>query len=201
MKIHLIAHSIGSYIALQLLKKDDINARIRQSCLLFPTFEYMAATPSGQTYINTLQYFFTPLYFAAKLLNGLPRFFRDFCVRVVFWIRSFPLAFVDATLLLIQPKILSKIVCLADCEMDDVLEPDYAIIRENVDRLRFIYSKTDGWTPATYFDRLKSYVPNVKAHITDRFVHTFTMQENYGDMAICLATWFQSPEDFPEDRL
>lgn len=193
VKIHLICHSIGSYVALKLFKIDSIRDRIIQCCLLFPTFEFMAASPSGQTYINTLQYFFQLLFFGAKLLDLFPRYLRAFLVRIVFWIRGIPEQFIDATLNLIRPKSLSKIVCMADTEMEDVLEPDYATIKENVDRLQFIYSKSDGWTPATYYDRLKSYIPNAKAVMTDHFEHTFTLKENYGEMAQFLVAWINAP--------
>lgn len=201
VKITLIVHSIGSYIALQLFKVDDINERIQQCCLLFPTFEYMAATPSGKTYINILQFFFKPLHYGAMLLNLFPRFFRVFCVRIAFLIRRIPAQFVDEALLIIRPSILSKIVFMADCEMDDVLEPDYATIEKNKARLRFVYGATDGWTPVSYCERLRAHIPNVAAHLSDRFDHTFTLQTNYAEMAECLASWVQSPDNFLVEKL
>lgn len=41
VKIHLIGHSIGAYMALQLLKIDDISKQIQHCYALFPTIEYM----------------------------------------------------------------------------------------------------------------------------------------------------------------
>lgn len=201
VKITLIAHSIGSYIALRLFKIDDINQRIRQCCLLFPTFEYMASAPNGKIYMNTLQFYFKILYYGAKLLDLFPRFLRAFCVQVVLWMRNIPSAFTDVTLMLVRPSVLSKIVFMADGEMDDVLEPDYTTIEQNKSRLRFIYSTTDGWTPATYYHRLKAQVPDVKAHLTDRFEHTFTLKSSYIELADCLAPWVLSSQAFPEERL
>lgn len=201
VKITLIAHSIGSYIALKLFKINDINQRIQQCCLLFPTFEYMAAAPNGKIYINTLQFYFKLSYYGAKLLDLFPLFFRAFCVRVVLWIRNIPSAFVDVTLMLVRPSVLSKIVFMADGEMDDVLEPDYTTIAQNKSRLRFIYSTSDGWTPATYYQRLKAQIPDIKAHLTDRFEHTFTLKSSYIELADCLAPWILSSQAFPEERL
>lgn len=41
VKIHLVGHSIGAYISLQLFEFDDISERIHHCYLLFPTLEYM----------------------------------------------------------------------------------------------------------------------------------------------------------------
>lgn len=41
VKIHLVGHSIGSYISMELLKTPDINDQIQHCYLLFPTIEYM----------------------------------------------------------------------------------------------------------------------------------------------------------------
>lgn len=201
IKITLIAHSIGSYIALKLFKIDDINNRIKQCCLLFPTIEYMAATPNGKTYRNTLQFFFKPLYYGATLLSKLPRSFRAICVRITFFFFSIPKVYLDEGLILVRPRVLSKIVFLADCELEEVLEADYTTIEKNKERLRIIYSSSDGWTPATYHQRLCARIPDIKAHMADRFDHTFTLKSNYSELAKCLVPWIQSPQDFPVEKL
>lgn len=197
----MIAHSIGSYIALRLFQLDDINERIQQCCLLFPTFEYMAATPSGKTYKNIVHDYFKPLYYGAVFLDQLPRAIKSVFVHIAFLVWGLPTDHVKNAMTLTQPKILSKVVFLADCEMDEVLEPDYATIEKNKDRLRFIYSTDDGWTPTTYYDRLCAGVPGVKAHLTNRFFHTFTLEPNYSELAECLEPWLQSPNDFPVEKL
>lgn len=190
MKIHLIGHSIGGYISLELLKIDDISKRIHHCYLLFPTFEYMADSMNGKLYINILQKYFKLMYYGAKFIDLLPEFLRIVGIRIVYWFRSIPFEYTDVTLTLIRPDVLSKIMFMADDEMKYVLEADYNTIEENKNRLTFFYSFTDGWTPVTYYERLISRIPNVNAQITDKFDHAFTLKTSH-NMAALLSQWIQ----------
>lgn len=51
-QLHLIGHSIGAWMVLNLLKNNDINKRVRKCYLLFPTVEYIADTPNGRFFIH-----------------------------------------------------------------------------------------------------------------------------------------------------
>lgn len=46
--LHLIGHSIGAWMVLNLLKDNDVEKRIQRCYLLFPTIEYMAETRNGR---------------------------------------------------------------------------------------------------------------------------------------------------------
>lgn len=90
----------------------------------------------------------------------------------------------------IRPSVISKIVCMADDEMDKVNAPDYGLIEKNKHRLTFFYSTTDGWTPITYYERLIEKIPNVNAQVSDKFDHAFVLRTSY-DMGALLAKWIQ----------
>lgn len=47
-KLHLVGHSIGCWMILQLLKNEDFAKRVVKCYLLFPTIERMAETPNGR---------------------------------------------------------------------------------------------------------------------------------------------------------
>lgn len=94
----------------------------------------------------------------------------------------------DTSLMYIRPSVLSKIVYMADDEMERIKEPDYALIEKNKNRLTFLYSTTDGWTPITYYERLISRIPEVKAQITDKFEHAFVLKSSH-NMGALVSEW------------
>jgi len=190
VKIHLIGHSIGGYISLELLKIDDISKRIHHCYLLFPTFEYMAASPNGKRYMKIVQRFFKPIYVMAKVLQYIPQILLIAAIRIVFFICSIPYEYVETTLIMLRPSVFSKIVYMSDCEMEEVLQADYETIEKNKRRLKFIYSLSDGWTPVVYYKRLRDRIVDVEAEITDKFEHSFTMQSSY-DMGVFVTEWIQ----------
>lgn len=100
--------------------------------------------------------------------------------------------FTNVVLLLLRPKVLSKILFLADDEMVKVKEPDYELIEANKERLTFFYSSTDGWTPVTYYERLIGRIPNVDAQITDKYDHEFIFKSSH-NMGALVADWIQKP--------
>lgn len=112
-------------------------------------------------------------------------------IMIFFWIRSYPQEHVRSALTYIQPKVISKIVHMADDEMDKVVEPNYKLIEDNKQRLTFFYSTTDGWTPRDHYDRLVSQISDVKAQITDKFDHSFVLKSSY-NMGALLAEWIQN---------
>lgn len=79
---------------------------------------------------------------------------------------------------------------MADDEMEKIKEPDYGLIEENKEQLTFFYSTTDGWTPITYYERLISRIPEIKAEITDQFDHAFVLKSSK-DMGELVAKWIQ----------
>lgn len=54
--LHLIGHSIGAWLVLNLLKNNDIDRRIERCYLLFPTIEYMVETRNGIFFTNFVRF-------------------------------------------------------------------------------------------------------------------------------------------------
>lgn len=75
-RLHLIGHSIGSWIILNILKDESITKRVTKCYLLFPTIEHMATTKNGwffttivrcstvkyNFFFNSVQQFFQGLF-------------------------------------------------------------------------------------------------------------------------------------------
>lgn len=47
-KLHLVGHSIGSWLIMNLMRDEEIAKRVEKCYLLFPTVEYMKETPNGK---------------------------------------------------------------------------------------------------------------------------------------------------------
>lgn len=90
----------------------------------------------------------------------------------------------------IRPSVFAKVIYMSDDEMVKVTEADDALIKENKHRLTFFYSKTDGWAPASHYERLISQIPEAKAQITDKFSHSFVIRSAC-EMGSLLGEWIQ----------
>lgn len=211
VKIHLIGHSIGSYISLKLLNIEDISNRIKHCYLLFPTIEYMvlvlynsdrvkflkkysfglqAETPNGKLFTSIVQRYFKIFYYLVKFLQLLPTVLLNILIMGYFWIRSISFEFLECARTFILPSVLSKIVHMASDEMEHVKQPDYTIIEKNKSRLTFFYSTTDNWTPITYYERLIQRFPDINALLTDKHDHAFVLKSSTS-MGALVAEWIQ----------
>lgn len=56
-QLHLVGHSIGAWLVLNLLKDSDIDRRTKKCYLLFPTIEHMAESCNGRIFLNYVHTF------------------------------------------------------------------------------------------------------------------------------------------------
>lgn len=109
---------------------------------------------------------------------------------MICWIRSLPQEFVPHMLMVGRPSVMSKVVQMADDEMEKVKAPDYDLMKQNEDRLTFFYSTLDEWAPPSYYEELIRNLPNVDAKSTDKFEHSFVAKSSY-EMGALLGEWIQ----------
>lgn len=179
VKIHLVAHSIGSWIALEMLKVNDISDRIHQCYFLFPTIERMGESPNGRLYRGWLQRFWWLVYLVAVIMSKFPIGLQVLLLRLYFFIWSIPRHLIGTTLKYIRPSILKKIVHMADEEMVRVTEIDLDIVERNKHRIKLYYAASDGWTPLQYFEQLKERIPDIDASVDDQQInHAFVVRSS-----------------------
>lgn len=133
---------------------------------------------------------FPIIYRLLKFLSYLRLITREFIINIICWICSVPQEFIPTILMFIRPTVFSKFVHLADDEMEQINETDYARIKENEHRLTFIYSTKDGLVPNEHYVRIVRQVPNAKVHITDKIEHSFIMKSSC-EMAAIVGEWIQ----------
>lgn len=189
VKIHLIGHSIGAWIALEMLKVNDISERIHQCYFLFPTIERMADSPNGRVYIGWLQRFWLLVYLIAVLFYKCPTILHVLILRMYFYVWSIPRHYIGTTLKYIRPTILKKIVYMADQEMIRVRDVDLATLARNQHRIKIYYGASDGWTPLEYYRQLKERLPDIDASVDENGInHAFVLRSSI-EMGNIVAEW------------
>lgn len=179
VKIHLIGHSVGAWMILELLKIPDIKSRIHRGYLLFPAIEHMRTSPNGWIYRNVVQRFWMLLNLIITIFSKLPVIAQLMFIYLYFFVMNIPNHFVGTALKYSRPSILRKIVYLADEEMDRIVEPDYTVLEDNANILKLYYGASDGWAPVKYCHRLKERVAGLDAQVDIyRYAHAFVLRSS-----------------------
>lgn len=189
VKIHLIGHSIGAWMILELLKDPEIKSKIQHCYLLFPTIERMAVSSNGFWYTKVVQ----PLWFILRLVYvmfaKLPVFMQVFLLSVYFFIASIPRTYLGTALKYSRLSITDKVIYLANEEMEKVVVADIDTIARNKDLLKFYYGASDGWAPVKYCHDLQQSVPGIDAEIDIyKISHAFVLKSSV-QMGKLVAGW------------
>lgn len=189
VKIHLIGHSIGAWMTLELLKIPEIKSQIHQCYLLFPTIEHMAASSNGWVYINIVQRFWLFLNLLITIFSKLPTVCQVLIIYMYFFMMGIPRYFVGTALKYSRPTVLRKIVYLADDEMERVIEPDLALLEANQKILKLYYGASDGWAPVKYCHRMQERVPGLDAQVDIyQYSHAFVLRSSI-EMGKLVSGW------------
>lgn len=189
VKIHLIAHSIGSWMVLELLKLPDVQTKVQHSYLLFPTIERMRETFPGHILTRAILPYWSFLRMFIMLFNTFPETIATFLVSIFFSLVSIKHLYVRPTLQYLRLSMLDQILFLANEKMTRVRDVDVATITANRDRLKLYYGATDGWTPAEYVEQLRERVPGVDAEMDIYGVrHAFVLRKSV-EMGRMVAGW------------
>lgn len=178
-KIHLIGHSIGAWIILELLKDPEIQQKVQHTYLLFPTIERMAVSKNGRTFTKFIQ----PLWFLFRyifvIFSALPLIIRTIIMSVIFFILSFPQHFIGTAIKYGQISIMEKVVHLAGEEMEQVVNLDVQTIEKNKHLIKFYYGSNDEWVPIIYMHQLCDTISNVDAELDGSNInHAFVLKHS-----------------------
>ncbi|KAK2461623.1 hypothetical protein APHAL10511_006086 [Amanita phalloides] len=152
-KIVLAGHSVGAWIALQVLKARhaDVNAVF----LLFPTIAQISKTPNGQKlsplFVPTVRYVLSALSYCTRILPDalLSMFFVAWPASQISALRR----------LLGSPQTIWAALTMADHEMQVIKELDIPLLTENDHRLYFYFAEQDDWVGEYRDEILKSLGP------------------------------------------
>ncbi|XP_013112718.1 lipid droplet-associated hydrolase [Stomoxys calcitrans] len=179
VKIHLMGHSIGAWMVLQLLQNESIRKRVKKCYLLFPTIERMMDSPNGWTFTKIGLPLYSVFGFLFNLLNRLPKLFLVIIIQIYFWFSSIPSQHLNTVLSYIRSTVTEKVVFLAEDEMARVRCLQKDVIQNNLPLLKLYYGTTDGWVPVKYFNQLKEQFPTIDAELdTKKIDHSFVLRSS-----------------------
>ncbi|EFN75984.1 lipid droplet-associated hydrolase [Harpegnathos saltator] len=178
-QLHLIGHSIGAWVILNLLKDPDINKRVKRSYLLFPTIEHMAESPNGKLFCNIISRTARILIILSWIFSMFPLFLQTFMISIFNFFYGIPGKYNKIIQTLLNPRALYRVIKLANEEMKYVREADHDTISKNNDKLWFYYGTVDNWVPVGYYKNMISIHPDLNAQLCQRgFYHSFVLKHS-----------------------
>nr|XP_004663820.1 lipid droplet-associated hydrolase isoform X1 [Jaculus jaculus]XP_045004981.1 lipid droplet-associated hydrolase isoform X1 [Jaculus jaculus]XP_045004982.1 lipid droplet-associated hydrolase isoform X1 [Jaculus jaculus]XP_045004983.1 lipid droplet-associated hydrolase isoform X1 [Jaculus jaculus] len=196
VKLILIGHSIGSYIALQILKRAP-ELPVIHTFLLFPTIERMSESPNGRIATPLLCWFRYVLYAANYLiLKPCPEKIKLLLIKMAFQVMNLKneissMKEISLTYLL-HPFCLANAAYLGGQEMMQVVKRDDEIIKEHLSKLTFYYSQTDPWCPMKYYEDIKKAFPEGDIRLCEKKIpHSFVIHFSQ-EVACLVAEWLNN---------
>lgn len=191
--MHLIGHSIGSYIILELLDHPSIKNKVADAYLLFPTIEQMATTGPGKFLTIFVKVFVELIVFLSWIFTILPTFLQNILLYIYMFIAGIPMdQHLDNLKCLIKPGVLRRVFFMAFEELDQVKERNNDAIIKHVDKIKFYYGETDGWAPGSYCDKLKKDIPKVNAQVCT-FNHAFVLTRSV-EIGYVVSDWIKAKQ-------
>ncbi|XP_072942074.1 lipid droplet-associated hydrolase [Epargyreus clarus] len=162
-KVHMIGHSIGAWMIIELVHKNDfMQTNILTTNLMFPTIQKMAESKNG-IFLNT---FVRPLHsiilFCAFFVNMLPVIVFNFFIFCYLKIQGFPSKYFTRIQKFLNHNAVEKVLFLAYDEMDTVLKLNIDGIEKLCPQTNVIYSMRDNWAPLNYMKDLKNVKPSLQ---------------------------------------
>ncbi|CAK6434892.1 unnamed protein product [Pipistrellus nathusii] len=188
-KLVVIGHSIGSYMALQILKHAPELPIIR-SFLLFPTIERMSESPNGRIATPFLCWLRYALYVSTYLLlKPCPETVKSWLIKMGLQRMNVQSEF--SVLSVLEPFCLANIAYLGGQEMVQVVKRDNETIKEHLSKLTFYYGTIDPWCPTEYYEDIKKDFPEGDIRLCEKKIaHAFILR-SYQEMADMVADWLK----------
>lgn len=157
----------------EMLDRPNIAKTVNKSYLLFPTVEYMAQTPNGKILTNYVKYVVWLLVFLSRMFTFLPTIVQNALINIYIYITGIPKYHLDNIKQVVKPGVLKRVFFLAYEEMDQVLQRNDRSIRDNLNKIKMFYGEHDGWTPISYYEKIKKDFPGIDvklSHLNHAFV-------------------------------
>ncbi|XP_036336935.1 lipid droplet-associated hydrolase [Rhagoletis pomonella] len=194
-KIHLIGHSIGAWMVIQLLEEQTIRDRVKKCYLLFPTLERMLDSPNGWNFTKIGVPLYTTVGFLIPLFNRLPKALQIFGIQLYFWLLNIPKTVLNTALEYSKAPVMEKVIFLAKDEMARVCNLDSKLIEKHMPLLKLYYGTTDGWVPVKYYNQLCSRFPEIDAELDKQCIdHAFVLRYS-GSMSHIVSKMIENHSD------
>jgi hypothetical protein len=175
ISIHLAAHSVGSWISLEIVGRGD--SQIKNFFGLFPTISYLNLSENGQSlFMRTSSKKEMRNIFAwiAHSAAYLPKFLRYWISKLVKSQTELESYIVES---LMNHDIVNNVLFLADTEFRDIGEANYEIIDQNKSKIQFYYGNPDHWVPIGFNQEMKVKYPENVTIDQENNKHGFVVEK------------------------
>lgn len=191
VKIHLVSHSIGAKISLELLKHDLISQKIHRCYLMFPTIERMVESNNGFWFYKVFDRIFFLLQLIYYGFSFLPLTLRTIFLYFFCLLNGIPNVLLGTVIKVSSPTAIDKVWFMAKDEMEKVCQIDDVVIKKNQHRLNFYYGMTDGWVPIDSYKKLVERFPGINAELCQKSINHCFMISHGPTMARMVADWLR----------
>ncbi|KAL5284138.1 C2orf43.2 family protein [Megaselia abdita] len=169
VKVHLVAHSLGTWMTLKILKQyPEVKILFQKCYLLFPTIR---GTEDGKN-INCkiseiIFWIYDHFRFIVVFFAKLPYCVKAVLFSIAFWISSVDREHVNPAIAFSKPSILDKCVFLSKEAVETLRYTvmDVELLEKHKRLLKLYYGATDGWVPLRAFREIKWAIPDIDAEI------------------------------------
>lgn len=192
-KLHLIGHSIGCWIILELLDKHpDIVQRTKSINLLFPTVQKMALSPSGKFLNKVIRPIHSLVILFITVIYFLPDVIKDLLVNIYLKLKSLPVHHKEGILKISNRYVGEKMLFMAYDEMDKVTLLNVTALDKIKHKTNVIYSTNDGWAPIHYMEDFKQFEPSLRIKEVP-YDHAFVLKSS-GPVARIVAEYISTKQ-------
>lgn len=176
--IHLIGHSIGAWMIIELLYSNpNLITRIKSINLLFPTVQHMAVTQNGKFLNKIIRKLHIVVMFFMYLLYLLPDCIHTLFIKLYLKYNSLPEHFLLRIKKLINPFVMEKVLLMSYDEMDSVVNLNVQCLDKIKHLINVIYSIRDGWAPISYMEDFKKFQPELTMEAVN-INHAFVLKSS-----------------------
>ncbi len=143
-RVVLAGHSVGAYIALELLRDAFIGQHVARVLCLFPTVHHIGTTPNGRRLYPLLKYFRGGIASVIHLISHLPESLQR-AIAAWHMKESVSEKSLTAALKNIEPRVVYSCMLMGMHEMEEILHIDQSFLRTVDERLTWYFGATDGW--------------------------------------------------------
>lgn len=160
-KLHVIGHSIGAWVLMELLDKNDyLTERISSVNLLFPTLQNFSSTRNGKLINNLVRYLHKFILLFLLIIQLVPTL-RLYGIKLYLYLNSLPSSYVNRIKIYLNPMVQEKSMLLAYEAMDRIHELNTSAINKVKHMTSVSYSEDDPWVPMHHIEKIKTFAPQV----------------------------------------
>ncbi|XP_035449601.2 lipid droplet-associated hydrolase-like [Spodoptera frugiperda] len=176
-KLHLIGHSIGGWLLMELLHKNDyLQKRILSVNLLFPTLQKIASTKNGKLVNNLVRYLHRIILLILFIMQLFPTI-TILGVKLFLFLNSLPPYYEKRIMIYLNPVLQEKAMLLAYESMERVHELNVQAIKKVQHMANVLYSTDDRWVPMHHIRDLQKFTPQIAFHEVN-VEHAFVLKSS-----------------------